>query len=271
MKNKSSYIIIVLVCLLGVLGYGYYSEKKKADLSTYINNINAREILKICQLEQKRVDKSFSDEMNENPELTRQYRYRGINLKKKADSICLILDQNDLKNENGGAIAKKQLEEFIAYSESLLSINYRTFLSDYKQEYSSGAKFIFNSENGSLIEMVKIKIRAIELQASEELFKSRNRFFCGFNPIQAIVIGDKPVIRLGEKYQARIFLGQCDYKDKYFVKVGNTPVLVEDGLAKYSFTPTSSGIHSYSGKVELYPPSGEIKIYPFESSYYVIP
>lgn len=102
-----------------------------------------------------------------------------------------------------------------------------------------------------------------------------------FDMITARVVAPTSYIVLGEEYNADIFVAAYSTTKNPEILVGpvdtttrtikGTPeiVPVESGLGKYKIKPTSEGLQTWSGLVNVTAPDGSVKSYPFESSYMV--
>jgi gliding motility-associated protein GldM len=93
---------------------------------------------------------------------------------------------------------------------------------------------------------------------------------CGFSfTSQAMVLPKSNVVKLGEEYEADIFV--FSYGEEINpVFVNGQQVGVINGMGKYRVKPTREGVVTYKGEVIAYGPLGEKRSHPFEMSYEVV-
>ncbi|MES2395938.1 MAG: gliding motility protein GldM [Bacteroidota bacterium] len=105
-----------------------------------------------------------------------------------------------------------------------------------------------------------------------------------FDIVTAKVVAPTSYIVLGEEYTADIFVAAYSSTKNPDISVGNvdttskeypkmigvgTPVPVTAGLGKYTIKPTSEGMQTWGGIIDVKAPDGSTKSYPFSSSYMV--
>lgn len=73
-------------------------------------------------------------------------------------------------------------------------------------------------------------------------------------------------ITLGSEYSADIFLA-ASTRQEAEIKVGSTPVKVENGVGKYTVNPSREGEVEYSGVITTKRSGGKIESYPFKGSF----
>ncbi len=133
----------------------------------------------------------------------------------------------------------------------------------------------------ALLETVKNEVRNAESDLVSILLREIDAGDFKFDMITARVNAQTSYIVLGEEYTADIFVAAYSTTKNPEILVGNvdtatrtikgTPeiVPVEGGLGKYKVRPSSEGLQTWSGLVNVTAPDGSIKSYPFESSYMV--
>ncbi len=132
-----------------------------------------------------------------------------------------------------------------------------------------------------LLAGVKNEVKNAESDIVSLLLRAIDAGDFKFDMITARVNAQTSYIVLGEEYTADIFVAAYSTTKNPEILVGNvdtatrtikgTPeiVPVESGLGKYKVRPSSEGLQTWSGLVNVTAPDGSIKSYPFESSYMV--
>ena len=83
------------------------------------------------------------------------------------------------------------------------------------------------------------------------------------------VVAPTSYVIIGQEYTADVFLAAYDRTSTPEIVVGGSTLKVEDGMGKYSVNPRSPGEQKWSGKIKLRGSDGQVKEYPFESTYMV--
>lgn len=132
-----------------------------------------------------------------------------------------------------------------------------------------------------LLAGVKNEIKNAESDIVTTLLRAIDAGDFKFDMITARVVAPTSYIVLGEEYSADIFVAAYSTTKNPEILVGpvdtaaktikGTPIVVpvENGLGKYKVKPSSEGLQTWSGLVNVTAPDGSIKSYPFESNYMV--
>lgn len=195
---------------------------------------------------------------------------KGLEIKKRIEEFRkTVLDLVPEKDKKGFKIGLHTEDEYIKNDErnepwEVYNFHYTTLaacmclLAGVKNE-------VKNAES----DIVTLLLRAID----EGDFK--------FDVVTAKVVAPTSYIVLGEEYTADIFVAAYSSTKNPEVLVGDvdtvtktirgTPIVVPvaNGLGKYTVKPTSEGLQTWAGLVNVQAPDGSIKVYDFQSSYMV--
>jgi gliding motility-associated protein GldM len=113
-------------------------------------------------------------------------------------------------------------------------------------------------------------VRNAQSEVSKVLMSQVGQADFKFDNLVAIVKSETPAVYAGQEYKAEIFLGAYSSTQNPTIIANGSAHKVEAGKATYTVgTAGSTGEKSLSGKIEVTDPSGEKKVYPFETKYQV--
>lgn len=113
-------------------------------------------------------------------------------------------------------------------------------------------------------------IRNVESDVVTTLLNSISAEDFKFDMLTARVIPSSTMVFQGDTYEAEIMVAAIDTKQNPDVVVNGRTVPSEGGVAKYTATAGSTGLQTYKGEIRVVGPTGEVKNYPFEESYFVM-
>ena len=137
----------------------------------------------------------------------------------------------------------------------------------------------------SIINEIVGEIQTTEYDAISELYKSIDAGDFKFNTLEAKVFPKTTYVLRGQDYEADVFIVASDNSKEFDAKYAKgikdfsqasenaiQKVSSENGIVKIKVPATAQGEQSIAGIIEMKDPiTGEIKPYPFQSSYTVAP
>lgn len=90
-----------------------------------------------------------------------------------------------------------------------------------------------------------------------------------FTDLVAKVIAESNYVLVGQPYKADVILVAYDKRQNLDIRVGGGALKIEDGIGKYSTTPTSEGLKKWGGNINVKAPDGKMLSLPFEAEYQV--
>lgn len=137
----------------------------------------------------------------------------------------------------------------------------------------------------SIINEIVGEIQTTEYDAISELYKSIDAGDFKFNTLEAKVFPKTTYVLKGQDYEADVFIVASDNSKEFDAKYAKgikdfsqasenaiQKVSSENGIVKIKVPATAQGEQSIAGIIEMKDPiTGEIKPYPFQSSYTVAP
>jgi len=133
------------------------------------------------------------------------------------------------------------------------------------------ANFYHNPVVASVCQLTKFQldVKNAESDVVNHLLASINATDLKFSDVVAKVVAPTSYVIIGQEYTADVFLAAYDRTSTPEIVVGGSTLKVEDGMGKYSVNPRSPGEQKWSGKIKLRGSDGQVKEYPFESTYMV--
>jgi len=131
----------------------------------------------------------------------------------------------------------------------------------------------YKNKNLSLvdIELLQISLLNITNITLEYIFSKIDAGNFRFNVFKPIVIPEKYWLKTGENYKATISYCFMDTTRNPKGVIDNDSLIFEQGIAKYSITPTEIGEYHKKGKLLIESPStGEIMEFPFNIDFKVV-
>lgn len=133
------------------------------------------------------------------------------------------------------------------------------------------ANFYHNPVVASVCQLTKFQldVKNAESDVVNHLLASINATDLKFSDVVAKVVAPTSYVIIGQEYTADVFLAAYDRTSTPEIVVGGSTLKVEEGMGKYTISPRSPGEQKWSGKIRLKGSDGQLKEYPFESSYMV--
>jgi gliding motility-associated protein GldM len=133
------------------------------------------------------------------------------------------------------------------------------------------ANFYHNPVVASVCQLTKFQldIKNAESDVVNHLLASINATDLKFSDVVAKVVAPTSYVIIGQEYTADVFLAAYDRTSTPEIVVGGSTLKVEEGMGKYTTSPRSPGEQKWSGNIRLRGSDGQLKEYPFESSYMV--
>ena len=246
------------------------------ELSNYIGKIKAELIMETEQITQQEAD-------------TINMAY--VNGKDNHDAPTRLMIGD---SEDGSAGYAGELKTLInAYEQNLLQLlsteERNTTKLDLKTSDVNTSEGKENWEMGNfyhtplaatitLLSKIQTDIKNAEFEIVNKLFQSVRKNDFTFDTIAPKVITPSNYVMMGQKYDADIFVAafsKTQDPEIYIGKLDSNNNLIEvydtvdvnDGMGKYSLSPTREGLHEYEGLIKVTSPSGIEKQYPFRSSF----
>lgn len=114
-------------------------------------------------------------------------------------------------------------------------------------------------------------VRTIEYNAVSQMLSAVDVDDIPVDTVIARVVPRSQYIVLGETYQSDIFLSAYNSTTQPEIEFdGPGDMVIEDGMGKLSFRPTSQGNFDYKGEIVIHDKKGNPRSFPFESSYMVV-
>ena len=268
MKTGILFIIsLLLLASTGFFGYKYYTSEKKYSAAIKVEQSVNIELVKeidneidICNIRYKRIQ-----------DMTPQ------KLISHFDScVCVINDHSKSLIELLDSLkkAKYHVDENMIiskYNDYRKSIHTIYFRYDTSKILEKNISEIFTQTHDSLkLSNLIAHAKLIELNALRYILWHVTIEDFKFNTHIAIISSDNPIIKLGDKYTAKIFLGGFDTHSNYDVVIENSPAIrTINGEVQYSEKPLSEGFKTIKGHINIIQPNGDEKIYPFKTQYFV--
>lgn len=168
---------------------------------------------------------------------------------------------NLLKDGEGVKIDPKDREKISNFT------NLRT---NYDKKYPGWAEMYFEHSPlaGVITMLTKIQndCRNTEADIIEMLAKNIDKDKITFDRLEAKVIPNSTAVQVGSEYRAEVILVASNTKSDNPVIVGGRALPMEDGKGIYTARPSSQGVFSWSGSIEVKSPTGT-KSYPFKQEY----
>ena len=183
--------------------------------------------------------------------------------------LISIVNQDTTSTEQ----AKASRESLIHSIEMMLSTE------DTKSLNDAGEMIPWNVANfehlpaaGVLALMTKMQsdVRNTESSMLSYLLGQIGKSDMKFNAIKAVVNSPSNYVLVGQPYKAEVFIAAYDSTQNPDILVGGQPIPVSQGVGTYTGNTSSIGMRKWGGVIKLKNKStGEIKEYPFESTYEV--
>ena len=198
---------------------------------------------------------------------------KGIDIKKKvAEFRKMVLDLVPEKEKAGFKMGLRTEDQYDSHAQKFLPWEVYNF------DHTTMAACM------CLLAGVKNEVKNAESDIVTLLLRAIDAGDFKFDIVTAKVVAPTSYVVLGEEYTADIFVaaysstknpdisvGNVDTTSKEFPKMigTGTPVPVTAGLGKYTVRPTSEGMQTWGGIIDVKAPDGSTKSYPFSSSYMV--
>lgn len=169
---------------------------------------------------------------------------------------------NRLSNGNG-----VEIDSF----EKIKVINSTNLKTDYdKATYPSWASMYFEHSPlaGVITMLTKIQsdCRNTEADIIELLAKSIDRDKAVFDRLEAIIISNSLMVKVGTEYKSEILLVASNSKSDNPVIVNGHTLPIKNGKGIYTKTPSAPGVYYLEGAIRVKTPTG-VKEYPFKEKY----
>ncbi len=123
----------------------------------------------------------------------------------------------------------------------------------------------------SIVNLTKLQndIKNAEYDVVNKLFADVAKVDIPFDTVAPKIVAPTSYVLLGDEYQADIFLAAFNKTKDPRITIDDETIPVSHGLGKYHLQTDQEGPHSYTGNIEVETNTGELKSFPFESSYIV--
>lgn len=121
-------------------------------------------------------------------------------------------------------------------------------------------------ETRTLLCKLQNDCRNLEAEIIVDLARSIDYTDCGFDRLEAKVIPNTLMVKVGTEYRAEVILVASNALSNNPVIVNGQALPMKEGKGIYSVTPTSPGTYYWQGAIQVKSPAG-IKEYPFKEKF----
>ena len=188
-------------------------------------------------------------------------------------------------SEDGSAGLSKELKErILAYKEELMEC----IPEAHKDDANIGLHLNGSQRDGvalnwemttfyettlaaALVNLSKLQndVKNAEYDVVNKLFADVAKVDIPFDTVAPKIVAPTSYVLLGDEYKADIFLAAFNKTKDPKITINNETIPVNHGLGKYNLHTDREGQYTYTGNIEVETNTGELKSFPFESSYIV--
>ena len=188
-------------------------------------------------------------------------------------------------SEDGSAGLSKELKErILAYKEELMEC----IPEAHKDDANIGLHLNGSQRDGvalnwemttfyettlaaALVNLSKLQndVKNAEYDVVNKLFADVAKVDIPFDTVAPKIVAPTSYVLLGDEYKADIFLAAFNKTKDPKITINNETIPVNHGLGKYNLHTDREGQYTYAGNIEVETNTGELKSFPFESSYIV--
>ena len=144
---------------------------------------------------------------------------------------------------------------------------------DIKTSDRSWVESHFPDLNSLILQLnfLKQQIKTEELTLVKYLYAQIGKDDFKFDQVMAMSSSDETIVKVGSPYTVYAFLAAYNSSFNPNVVINGQRIEMEDGVARYTITPTNPGKQEIEGEMDVKCPNGTIRKYPFKRQYTVLP